>query len=597
MLESKHLNKIVFTLVILGLVLTFSLIALKQDVPMGSSALYESKLFADEIAQIDITVDEDDWQSLLDNPLAKEYIRADVKINGELFSSVGLRTKGNSSLSQVAQNSQSDRYSLNFNFSKYEKGQTYYGLDTFSINNMVGDTTYMKDYLAYDIMNWLGVPTPLTNYAKVTVNGQDYGFCLLLERYDKAFLGREYGQTGGQLYNVKIQMGNQGNRGQERMPENPPENMQPEEGGSIPGRAGDFPGGGRGGGDLIYIDDEVDSYPSIFDNAIFGNNSKKDQEKVIKAIKNLNEGSNLEEYFELDEILAYLAGHTFMVNLDSFSSSMTQNYYIYELDGKISILPWDYGLSLGGFQGGRDTDTTINFPIDTPVSGVSMEDRPLINKLLEVEEYKEIYHSYLDSLVEEYIFSGHFEEMINNLDAKIKDYVKNDVTAFVSYEEYESSLQALKEVVLLRAESIRGQLDGTVPSTTEEQKTNSDSLISSDSNLSLNDLGSFMGGRGAMGGGGGRENFAGRLGQDGRQSREGQDFNQRPSGNEPPEFRGEMSGPGNQENAGEDRNFIPPDGSNQANYSGATSKKGMGILLILLSILVLAGTLFVYRWR
>ena len=65
----------------------------------------------------------------------------------------------------------------------------------------------MKDYLSYDIMNYIGVPAPLTNYAEVTVNGEDLGFYIALERYEKAFLDRVYDTSGGQLYNVKIQMG------------------------------------------------------------------------------------------------------------------------------------------------------------------------------------------------------------------------------------------------------------------------------------------------------------------------------------------------------------------------------------------------------
>ena len=85
-------------------------------------------------------------------------------------------------------------------------------------------------------------------------------------------------------------------------------------------------------------------------------------------------------------------------------------------------MPWDYNLSFGGFQGGGASDT-INFPIDTPVSGVGMEDRPLINKLLEVDSYREKYHEYLNQIVDGYFKSGIFEETITTLDAKINDYV------------------------------------------------------------------------------------------------------------------------------------------------------------------------------
>jgi len=75
---------------------------------------------------------------------------------------------------------------------------------------MVGDATYMKDYIVYDIMNYIGVATPLVSYDGITVNGNGYGFGIMLERYERSFLERVYNTVSGQLYNVKIGMGMRG---------------------------------------------------------------------------------------------------------------------------------------------------------------------------------------------------------------------------------------------------------------------------------------------------------------------------------------------------------------------------------------------------
>ena len=445
---------------------------------------YEKRMFGDEIITMDIQVDKNDWQDLLDNATTKEWISCDLIINGEVFSTVGIRTKGNSSLSQVTM-SNNDRYSLQFKLNKYVKGQTYYGLDTFCINNLMGDATYMKDYLSYEIMKYIGVKTPLINYASVAVNGEDYGFCIALERYDKAFLDRVYNTSAGQLYNVKIQMGMRGNY-EDKFQDLNNEMPNPQQGGGM-----GF--GGSGGGSLIYTDDNISSYSAIFDNSIF-NNSDKDKQRVITAIKNLNAGKYLEKYFDVDEILRYFAAHTVVVNLDSYISNMQQNYYIYERDGKITILPWDYGLALGGFQAGN-ASSVVNFPIDTPVSGVSMEDRPLLNMLLEVDEYKDRYHKYLQQIVEGYFESGLYENKIMALDTKINEYVKNDVSAFYTYEQYNASLPQLIELGSLRAKSIKVQLDGMIPSTSSGQNADKSSLIDA-SSVNLSALGSMMGGGG-----------------------------------------------------------------------------------------------------
>ena len=259
---------------------------------------------------------------------------------------------------------------------------------------------------------------------------------------------------------------------------------------------GDFGGfmGSRGsnGGSLEYTTDEVSAYSAIFNNAVGKGGSDSDYQRVITALKALSDGEDLETYFDVDQILRYLAAHTIVVNLDSYSSSMAQNYYLYENDGKVTILPWDYNLAWGGFQSG-DVSSIINFPIDSPVSGVEMSSRPLLEKLFSNSTYLEKYHDYLQELMTNYFADGKWEEKMTQLDALISDYVKNDNTAFCTFEEYKTAVEAFKTLGTLRYQSIQGQLDGTVPSTTKEQSEKPQELISA-GDLSLSSLGSMMGG-------------------------------------------------------------------------------------------------------
>jgi len=117
-----------------------------------------------------------------------------------------------------------------------------------------------------------------------------------------------------------------------------------------------------------------------------------------------------------------------------------------------------------------------------------------------VDEYRERYHGYLQQIVEGYFESGLFERTVNELDAKINDYVRNDVNTFYNYDQYTASLPVFIELGQLRAESIRGQLEGTIPSTTSGQNADSSTLVDA-SGINLSTLGSMMGG-GGMGGGG-----------------------------------------------------------------------------------------------
>lgn len=563
-INSKYYNVAAIILVICAVLLVCVLMFCPNLLGIssaGSSAEYESKMFDQSmITSIDIEISDEDWTDLLANPTAEEFHRCNVTINGEIFYSVGIRTKGMTSLSQVA-SSDSDRYSFKFKADKYVDGQSFFGLEEFVINNMYQDPTYMKEYLSYDMLSFIGVPTPLFNYVNITMNGESWGLYLAIEAVEEDFAARVYGSDFGQLYKPES-MGMGGGSGGNR-PEgggrpdgnfggNRPEgtfdgtfdgnfegrfgnemqfeNMQNAEqipinqtatanqavptdavptnterpnfenmngdnfSGGMNGNFGGFGGETGGGADLVYVDDNISSYSQIFDNAVFSNAKNSDFNRVMKALKYLNAGEDLETYVNVDGTLRYFAANTMLVNLDSYVSNLKHNYYLYEKNGQITMLPWDYNLAFGAFQGG-DASSSINFPIDTPVSGVSLSDRPMIGVLLENETYKEEYHKFLQDIVEDYFNSGYYDSKITELDALIGESVKNDQTAFYDFDEYQKAVSALRLFGELRAKSVQGQLNGTIPSTSEEQSADSSSLLDS-SSLNMSDLGGMNMGRG-----------------------------------------------------------------------------------------------------
>ncbi|MDD4296732.1 MAG: CotH kinase family protein [Ruminiclostridium sp.] len=542
MIQSKKINIIVAIAVVFALITSISLVVAgniqNEKGGIKTETEYATRIFGTDIISIEIIADEADWQEMLENAISEQYIMADVVVNGTKFQNVGVRPKGNSSLSQVA-SSDSNRYSFRLQFDEYIKGQTCFGLDSFVINNILGDNTYMKEYVSYELMKEISVDAPYFGFADIKVNGKGWGLYLAVETYGDSYEARTFGTTRGMMYNVKnMEMGGNNKEGNDfpwggmQPPErgqdgNSPQNgMQPQENGqseqtrpntpadsSSPattqlergGRqmwganenfAGSIGGRGSNGSSLEYTTDEVSSYSAIFNNVI-GKGDESDFKRVITALKALSNGENLDTCFDIDQILRYLAAHTVVVNLDSYSSNMAQNYYLYENNGKVTILPWDYNLAWGGFQSGN-ASSVINFPIDTPVSGVEMSSRPLLEKLFSNTEYLEKYHEYLQELMTTYFAESKWEEKITQLDVLISNYVKNDNTAFCSFEEYKAAVKAFKTLGNLRYQSIQGQLDGSVPSTTAEQSENPDKLISA-GNLSLSSLGSMMGGGGNRG--------------------------------------------------------------------------------------------------
>ena len=526
-----------------------------------------------EVLDIQIIVKDSDWADMLANAQAKEYIPATVIINGVKIKNAGIRPKGNSSLSAVARNDSTDRFSFKIEFDHYVNGQSWLGLDKLALNNMHGDASYMKEYLAYDLMREAGVATPVYTFCNISVNGELWGFYLAIEALEDSYAKRYFGNDHGKLYkpeamgiggDVRIALDVEGNAqaapqriqggapqfftqqeqplaqqgqqpdnapGQRQVPDNfsqvpdntsqVPDNLgqvpdnfsqAPDQNSPNPRPAGQAPvqqtpaqgeapqrqernefmglggfGSSSGGAALLYSDDAIASYAAIFDNAAF-DISDADRHRLIAALKKLNDGEDLDSVVDVDATLRYFAAHAVLVNLDSYVTAMSHNYYLYEKNGQLTMLPWDFNLAFGGFQSG-DASSVVNFPIDTPVSGVSMEDRPILGRLLDVPEYMALYHSYLQALVDDYFNSGHFERLMDALDALIAPHVQADPSAFFDYAAYQSAVTELKKLGLLRAESIAGQLDGSIPATAEAQRVNPAALVDA-ADLDMSALGS-----------------------------------------------------------------------------------------------------------
>lgn len=471
--------------------------------PSGSALGYENRLFDTGLVHtIDIVMD--NWDEFLKSCENEEYARCAVVIDGEAYQNIAIRAKGNTSLSMVS-SMDSDRYSFKLEFDHYDSGRSYYGLDKLSLNNLIQDITYMKDYLTYRMMGAFGVDAPLCSYVDITVNGQDWGLYLAVEGVEDGFLRRNYGSASGALYKPDSMSfgGGRGNGREFRMenfegfeengtPLSPPEgrafksrpDISGESSGQSSGPAGfaGGPGGGMGGDDvkLRYIDDDPDSYSNIFQNAKT-DVTKADQTRLIASLKSLNEGTSLETVLDIDEVLRYFVVHNFVRNGDSYTGSMVHNYYLYEENGRLSMIPWDYNLAYGTFQGG-DAGSEVNAPIDTPVSGG--DSRPMVDWIFSNSEYTELYHQYF----REFLEAVDPAALIDEAEALIASYVKKDPTRFYAFEEFEAGVGTLRAFCRLRTESIQGQLDGSIPSTEDGQDADASALVDT-SSITLSDMG------------------------------------------------------------------------------------------------------------
>ncbi|WP_249594630.1 CotH kinase family protein [Peribacillus frigoritolerans] len=471
MLKTRYVAATIGLLIMIFIAVLFFLPNLQVEKATKGNTYTESVFDQSKVTTVEITLADEDLDSILDNPSEKEIVNADVTIDGETVKNVGFRTKGNLSLNSVVQMGDSDRYSWKIDFDYYQEDQDLHGLKKLALNNNYSDPTYMREYLSYELMDKMGIATPGHSYMYVTINGKEWGLYLGVEAIEETFLNTNFTDGTGDLY---------------------------------------YPDGT--GSDLKWISEDIDDYTGLN----LKTNDNSDQSAMIKMLDSINNGGNLEEVLDVDEMLRYFAANTALVNLDHYQGDKKHNYYLYEENGVFSILPWDYNMSFGGYSGGggrragasdqetadqndgsategnaNDTkqddkgllggspnmngggmmdmssnfmsESNINFSITEPVSGTTLEERPLLNALLSNDGYREKYYEYLNDIATDFFAEENMTAMTTEISKLITPYVKKDPTKFYTMDEYTeatSGEETLVDFAVQRAESILAQLSG-----------------------------------------------------------------------------------------------------------------------------------------
>lgn len=396
---------------------------------------YKDRIFdTSYVHEVNIIISNKDWEDLKKYPTAKRKYPVDITIDGIKLKNVSFNTKGNSSLKSIAEGPSvgpaANRFSFKINFGKYENNQTYYGLDILNLNNIFGDASYLNDALSYEMFREMGIAAPLTSFVYLKINGQNFGLYSAVEEISKSFMERN--NLDGYLYK--------------------------------PGQSGR----NNKGSTLIYVDEKIDSYPDIFNNAksII---SKDDKTRLIKSLKYLNEQKDLDKVLNIKEIIPYFAVHNFLLSYDSYTGKSIHNYYLLEKDGILSMLPWDYNLAFGRFNMPLNITDIINYGIDSPLIEELDKNRPMWNWIKTNPIYLEEYHQTINKLIKNFYESGKLDKYIDNNYQVIKSFIPLDISAFYNINQVEEAIETLKEFCKYRVQSIKLQLNGKLSTITKNQ--------------------------------------------------------------------------------------------------------------------------------
>lgn len=400
------MNRMIKIIVILIIILAICVLWIYKKRINRESQLQKNT--NNEIIEVNIIDKKNNMQKICKEPQKEEYVIVDMTIDNLYYQNVGIRTKGSSIYGYLKANNL-ENYSFKVKLDYINPNQTYKGITEIYLNTRVYDSTSMREYLAYRIYNEMGIDTQTYFLADLKINGEENGIITIVEVINQKYVAKKYKNNKGNLYKP------------------------------IP-----IEGKGNYGADLRYYDSKMENYKGIFNNIKTTNTNDNDKNRLIEIIKKIEKAKTNEEieknFIDFNKIIKMIAINKAIANIDNFTSKTLRNYYLYEIDNKIDIIPFDFDLTMG--TNPNKLYWTENF--DTYKLS---DDGEIYSKLVEIiinnseyiERYKQYYFETLNT-----IQSMNIEQAIDDIDSKIDEKVKLNVNKIYSYNEYKKGIIDLK---------------------------------------------------------------------------------------------------------------------------------------------------------
>jgi hypothetical protein len=374
---------------------------------------YDEVFPDDRVQTVRVLMPAQDWESLKTNAMKKEYVRADVWIDDELLRNVAVRAKGHSSLRRLTTYG-SDRIGLKVDVNHYDKQYHYHGIKKLNYNCGYRDPTLLKDFIGYELMAAMGVPSPRACFVDLWVNDTHLGVYTQVEQIESHFLEEHFVQSQGNLFKPKLMAG------------------------KLDWTLEDVTGVNEGYVKSVSLKNNkrLRDYSGLFDLLALLNSDPAETST-----------RELERLLDVDEILRFFAVSVVCGHFDSYIGA-GHNYYLYEEGRRFCIIPWDMNLAFGATLYDISREEILEFSIDQP-SPTVLSDYPLAHQLLSEPEYLERYRSYIEELIEGPFSPAAMTARIDEIAAVIRPYVEKDDNLLYPLDAFERGLSedvALKSV-------------------------------------------------------------------------------------------------------------------------------------------------------
>ena len=265
---------------------------------------------------VTIDVDEDDFATMLatyQDSGEKEWLTADVTIDGQTISDAGIRLKGNSSLRGIDADADPAELPWLIDLDQFVDGQTLDGWEAFVVRSNTTETS-LNEAVALTLLDEAGLASEDAVAITFSANDSDTTLRLMVQDLDNTWDDANF-DSDGTLYKAES------------------------------------------GGDYSYRGDDPESYEDVFDIEA----GTDDFEPLTDFLQWLDESSDeefadeLDEHLDVDAFATYLAFEDLIDNFDDIEGPGNNSFLRYDAEtGLMTVVAWDHNLAFGATNGGGE---------------------------------------------------------------------------------------------------------------------------------------------------------------------------------------------------------------------------------------------------
>ena len=322
-----------------------------------------------------------------------------LEMDDEVYERVGVHFKGNVSLDYAG-----DKKSFKLDFDEFVDGQRFHGLERINLHNGFKDPTLIRENLSYELHAAAGDLASRTSHARVTVtvpglyDEEFFGLYVNVEAIDRRYVRDRLGDETGTLYE---------------------------------------------GGDFRWYGPDWRQYvPDPYEPKT--NRTSNDHTALLRFLEVLNEtpddelGDALEQVFDVDRFLGWLAANTLLSNMDGIPGGGGNCWLVHDVGrDRMVLIPWDMNEAFGSTSEGLSLDELLDLDVHAPV--VYPGAQPLIERVLSVPRFVADYDDRLRALVDGAFAEARMDARIRQLHDRIVDDAYADHKRHYSIEQFEAA--------------------------------------------------------------------------------------------------------------------------------------------------------------